>query len=677
MRIFVYIAGAMMFMCPGLFCCGGQSVWLDELANVDRIEHGAHGLVTPRVSTNYKERDKDGNRKYFPMTLGGQVYERGVGVHARSEIFVRLSGDVERFDAVVGLDDSVGERGAVVFEIWSDDRLLTSSERITGAGNGIPVSVALNDAKRLALIVDTTGTSIANCHFDWADAKFVMKDEAKTSPSLCFMDDVTTPVIVCDDGDEPRFHGPQVVGASPGKPFLFRVPATGNSPLTYRCEDLPDGLTLDAATGIISGCIVSEGLHLAHVVVTNNRGSAEREYAFVARPNRLALTPPMGWNSWNCFHWAINDKLVREMADCFETLGLAAHGYQYVVIDDVWQADKVRPTTGALCAAKQKFPDMKGLADALHDKGLKFGIYSSPGPTTCANFAGSYQHEQEDADQFAAWGIDYLKYDWCGYSKVVPNFSRGELIKPYKLMSDCLHSTSRDIVFSLCQYGMGSVWEWGRTEAGGNLWRTTGDIIDTWGCMSTIGFAQKDKAQWACPGGWNDPDMLTVGWVACTRKLHPSLLKPNEQLTHISLWSLLSAPLMIGCDLTKMDDFTRSLLTHSEVIDINQDVLGRQADRVDRDGFGEVWAKELSDGTIAVGLFNRDIVSRKVCADFAKLGRAGGVAEPVRDVWQCRDLGEFKDGITLDVPGHGVVLLKIGTPHKIPITESLKRSGMI
>jgi alpha-galactosidase len=300
---------------------------------------------------------------------------------------------------------------------------------------------------------------------------------------------------------------------------------------------------------------------------------------------------------------------------------------------------------------------MKGLADYVHALGLKIGLYSSPGPWTCGGCVGSYQHEEQDAQKYAEWGFDYLKYDWCSYGDIAPsNPNRDELMKPYRVMRAALDKVPRDILFSLCQYGMGNVWEWG-AQVGGNSWRTTGDITDTWGSMSGIGFAQDAPARYAGPGHFNDPDMLVVGKVGWGPSLHDTHLTPNEQYTHISLWCLLCSPLLIGCDMTQLDAFTLNLLTNDEVLEVNQDPLGEQAHRVGADGSVEVWAKKMEDGSTAVGLFNRDEVEKPVTAKWSDLNVKGKLR--VRDLWRQKDLGTFTDSFQAPVPRHGVVLIRL------------------
>jgi hypothetical protein len=266
----------------------------------------------------------------------------------------------------------------------------------------------------------------------------------------------------------------------------------------------------------------------------------------------------MGWNSWNCWGLSVDAEKVKRCANLMISSGLADHGWSYINIDDGWEAG--RDATGEILA-NNKFPDMKGLCDSIHALGLKTGIYSSPGPLTCGQFTGSYNHEMQDARTYARWGFDYLKYDWCSYDKVTKNYGRSELKKPFIFMKKAIESTSRDIVYSLCQYGMGNVWEWG-DSVGGSSWHTTGDITDTWESLSMIGFYQDVCAPFTRPGNWNDPDMLVVGWVGWGPNTRPTRLTPGEQYTHVSLWALLSSPLLLGCDLSLLDDFTMNLLTN-------------------------------------------------------------------------------------------------------------------
>ena len=271
--------------------------------------------------------------------------------------------------------------------------------------------------------------------------------------------------------------------------------------------------------------------------------------------------------------------------------------------------------------------------------------------------SGSFGYERQDAESYAKWGFDYLKYDWCSYSQIAPTPTLEDRKKPYRVMRAALDALDRDIVYSLCQYGAGNVWEWG-TEVGGNLWRVTGDITDTWASMSGIGFAQTGHEKYAGPGHWNDTDMLVVGKVGWGRTRRETNLTPNEQITHITLWSLQAAPLLIGADLSQADGFTVNLLGNPEVLAVNQDPLGAAAGRLRGDGRVDIWARRLSDGTMAVGLFNRAPIAMPIAVKLSELGLSG--AQPVRDLWQHRDLPSARDEISVTVPRHGAVFLKVG-----------------
>lgn len=479
----------------------------------------------------------------------------------------------------------------------------------------------------------------------------------------------------------PGIHGARIVGTTPGRPFLFLIPATGQGPLTFGAENLPAGLTLDPATGIITGSLEKEGVAVVKLTASGPKGSARRNLVIVGGQHKLALTPPMGWNSWNVWGLSVSDAKVRAAADAMVKSTLAAHGFTYINIDDGWEKChapqksilnmfiKPKPEDMKNCRAadgtvltNDKFPDMKALADYVHSKGLKLGIYSSPGPLTCGGYTGSYGYEANDAKTYAEWGIDYLKYDWCSYTSVVKTVKvLDALQKPYILMRGELDKVNRDIVFSLCQYGMGDVWKWG-VEVGGNLWRTTGDIRDTWNSMSKIGFNQNGHEVYAGPGHWNDPDMLVVGSVGWGPALHKTMLTQDEQVVHITLWAMLAAPLLIGCDMTNLDQFTLDLLTNDEVLDVNQDPLGKAASRKALDGETEVWARPLWDGTQAVAAFNRGGTIQKVTIKWSDLGLSG--SQPVRDLWLQKDQGAADGSYTASVPPHGAVMLKVGKPQK-------------
>jgi len=349
------------------------------------------------------------------------------------------------------------------------------------------------------------------------------------------------------------------------------------------------------------------------------------------------------------------------------------HGYQYVNIDDCWavKPGSSDPSLGGeprdgqgRVNANQRFPDMKALTDYIHSKGLKAGTYTSPGPTTCAGHVGAWQHEKADVRRFVEWGFDFLKYDWCSYGDIAKNPDRAALQKPYRQLGDLLKQQPRDVVLNLCQYGMGNVWEWGK-EVGGHSWRTAGDLGGSFegipAALFRDGFdvySRNELHKFGGPGAWNDPDYLLLGYLSNWQgKTVPSPLTPNEQYTHVSLWCILAAPLIFSGDITRLDDFTLSLLTNDEVIGVDQDPLGRPGRRVSIDEDREVWARELEDGSLAVGLFNRGEMQTDMAATWASLGLKG--SHRVRDLWKQKDLGKFKTEFKSTVPRHGVVFVRI------------------
>jgi alpha-galactosidase len=359
--------------------------------------------------------------------------------------------------------------------------------------------------------------------------------------------------------------------------------------------------------------------------------------------NGLAKTPPMGWNSWNQFKSRVEDKVIREIADAMVASGMRDAGYIYVNIDDTWEGE--RDAQGNITSNK-KFPDMKALADYIHSKGLKLGIYSSPGPNTCAGYEGSYGHEEQDAKTFAAWGIDYLKYDWCGARNL---YTDEEMPAVYQKMGDALLATKRPIVYSLCQYGRLDVWKWG-PDVGGNLWRTTGDIGDRWDSMTRIGFGQNDLAPFAKTGHWNDPDMLEVG---------NGGMSNDEYKIHMSLWAILAAPLLAGNDIRNMTAETKAILLNPEVIAVDQDKDGKQGKRVWQSDDQEIWVRELSGGARVVGVFNRGTAAADITVKWADLGVTKKVKQ-VRDLWEKRDVKVEGPEYKVTVPSHGVVFLSLG-----------------
>ncbi|SEF89899.1 alpha-galactosidase [Bryocella elongata] len=383
-------------------------------------------------------------------------------------------------------------------------------------------------------------------------------------------------------------------------------------------------------------------------------------YAQASVANVVAARPPMGWNSWNHFGDKVTAADVRAAADALVTSGMRDAGYVYVNVDDGWQG--TRDAAGRI-HANVRFGDMKALVDYVHSRGLKFGIYSSPGPRTCAGYEGSFGHEVEDAQVYTSWGVDYLKYDLCTFGGIIGTYGPKakeisyadaliQMRRAYEVMHRALMATGRPILYSFCQYGFGRSWQWAAAD-GANLWRTTGDIQDNYDRMINIGFSQDGLEKFAGPGHWNDPDMLEVGNGHMTH---------DEYLSHMSLWALLAAPLLAGNDLSTMSDATRAILTNREVIAIDQDEAGVQGHRAWSEGTLEVWVKPLADGSSAVGLFNEADWTASVDVDWERLGYSGPLN--IRDVWSGTDLAAGSERLRRLIPRHGVLLLRVSRASK-------------
>ncbi len=406
----------------------------------------------------------------------------------------------------------------------------------------------------------------------------------------------------------PVFHGAAITGNYPGTEFLFTVPATGQRPISFGADSLPKGLTIEANTGIIRGMVNARGEYHVKVTAINAAGTAT-EIVKIVIGDTLALTPPMGWNSWNVFTNTLDEKLVMEITDAMVSSGMRDMGYQYINMDDYWHAasrdDKGRPV-----ADSAKFPHgIKWLSDYVHSKGLKLGIYSDAGDKTCGKCFGGFQHEEIDAQTYAEWGIDLLKYDFC----YVP-WKKKEAIDRYTKMGKALRGSGRSIVYSLCNWGLFQPWKWG-AQVGGHYWRTTPDIIDTWnggpfwfGSFMSILKKQTDLYKYAGPGHWNDPDMMIVGNYGKGKATGGNGkykgMTDLEYYSHMALWCMLNAPLLSSCDLRSMNDGTKSILMDSKLLAINQDELGKQAQLVSKKGGIWVYSKELKNGT-ARAFFNK------------------------------------------------------------------------
>ncbi len=606
------------------------------------------------------------NTQGGPLQIAGRSFASGIGVQADTSFAVTL-GSATHFHALVGVDDAFGGKGSAVFEVLADGQLVWQRE-LSRTEPAAVVDVDLTGHRVLLLVTRDAGGNLTQASGDWADATLTFAGEAPTSvvpPSVVEPLDILTPAASV----APRINGPRVFGVRPGHPFLYQIPATGRRPLNFSARNLPEGLQVDPATGSISGRIAAAGTYRVTLVAANGEGKDEQPLR-IEVGEAIALTPALGWNSWNCWAGAVDQEKVLTSAKAMASSGLVEHGWSYMNIDDTWQG--TRPPPAHALQANEKFPDMKKLSAEIHALGLKLGIYSTPWITSYATYpggssddpagtwarpdgtkqvnrkikpwaVGDYSFATADARQWADWGVDYLKYDWNPIQ-----------FPETATMANALRDSGRDIIYSLSNAApFEHAGDWNRLA---NSWRTTGDIRDTWGSMSGIGFAQDRWRAFGGPGHWNDPDMLVVGYVGWGPKLHPTRLTPNEQYTHISLWSLLSAPMLIGCDLARLDAFTLNLLSNDEVLAISQDELGHQAAQTYVDGRRQVWVKALADGSHAVGFFNLAQSPQDISVAWTQLGlKAPG---RVRDVWRQHDEAPG-DRVTANLPRHGVLLLRV------------------
>jgi alpha-galactosidase len=471
----------------------------------------------------------------------------------------------------------------------------------------------------------------------------------------------------------PRIHGPRINGGRADRPFLYRIPCTGERPIFFTVENLPASLHLESSTGILQGRTPAKEGEYPMILKTANRwGSDQRKFKILVG-NTIALTPPMGWSSWYAWSDRISDPLIRKTATAMIDSGVADYGYQYIGIDDCWMYQvegkdplrngKPRSPEGIILPNKL-FPDMKSLVDYIHSLGLKAGIYTSPGPYTCQVYTGSYRHEEDDARQFAAWGFDLLKYDWCSYSGVAEGPGRESVQAPFRKMGIILRNLDRDILFNICQYGKEEVWKWG-ADVGGQTWRTTGDLSLESGdrLPAFYGVARRNMqlSEFAGPGRWNDPDYLMFGYMADSNDSEApakkAILTPEEQYSYMSLWSLMAAPLFFSGDLIRLDPFTRNVLCNSEIIEVNQDPLGRQARLVYENEKEWILLKTMENGSYVLGMFNLSSKSRRISVAWKDLGLSE--RQKVRDLWFQKELGSYGKTFSTILAAHDVRVLHL------------------
>ena len=605
-----------------------------------------------------------------PLSIGGQKFQNGIGTRALSTLWLELDGRTQMFLASVGVDDSApNEAASACFTIIGDGKKLWTSGTMKRGEAAKAVDLNLKGVRSLLLKVDHVGESNTFNHADWAEPRFIV---AGAKPRTVNAPAEKKVILTPKPPRAPRINGSKVYGCRPGNPFIYRIPTTGERPIQFAADGLPSCLRLDAENGIITGTAPARGTLTLTLRARNRHGSAARAFKIVSG-DTLALTPPMGWNHWYAHYNRVTDVMMRQAADVMVRTGMADVGYSFVNIDDCWmnaapdakrtpdplRVGPFRDAAGNILPNKY-FPDMRAMTDYIHAKGLKAGIYTSPGPLTCAGYCGAYEHEQQDARLFAEWGFDFLKYDWCSYSKVAANDkSLAMMKKPYILMGGILKRLPRDIVFNLCQYGMGDVWEWG-AEIGGHCWRTAGDLGAELNRIFAVALKNAEYRQWSKPGAWNDPDYIQIGFIGDARTNgapKPCPLTPSEQYAFMSLWSLMAAPIFYRGDMSQLDPFTLNVLCNPEVIEVNQDPLGESARVVKLTDDTFLMVKRLEDGSHAVGLCNRGETKETVTAKWSDIGVNG--PRIVRDLWRQHDLGKADGQFKAPVPRHGVVFVRI------------------
>jgi alpha-galactosidase len=640
-----------------------HSVWLDDL----NIKSFSEGIPSVAAKTN-----AHGDS----IRIGNVYFARGIGVQSLSVLSFFLNGNAKQFTASVGADVAANPGASFKFFVIGDRKILFTSGEMKAGEESQNINISLAGVKRLGLLVSVNKENTSKAYADWANAQFVMKTNC--IPQQIPNNDVKyilTPVAA----RSPKINSANVFGTRPGNPFLYAIAATGERPLYFEATNLPKGLSLDSETGFITGTVTRKGIYPVTLRAKNRYGSVKKNL-LVKVGDTVGLTPPLGWNGWNSWAKDIDEKKVIASANAMISSGLINHGWTYINVDDAWQGQR-----GGKYNAIQpngKFPGFQSMIDYIHARGLKFGLYSTPWITSYAGYVGGssnfengaypdsiknnkrayryigkYRFEKNDAKQMAEWGVDYLKYDW-----------RIDLNSAQR-MSDALINSGRDIFYSLSNSApFALVKDW---EHIANSWRTGPDIRDSWLSLYYSAFTIDKWAPYAGPGHWNDPDMLVVGNVTTGTALHPTRLTPDEQYSHVSLFSLLSAPLMIGCPIEEMDAFTLNLLSNDEVIAIDQDALGKPARLLlDEDGV-QVWVKPMQDGSYAIGLFNIDGYGttpesyirwgdekpKSFELELNKIGLKG--KWKLRDVWRQKNLGEFTTTFKTNIRHHGVVLVRL------------------
>ncbi|MFT3934858.1 MAG: NPCBM/NEW2 domain-containing protein [Chitinophagaceae bacterium] len=664
-KITTYLFYVLLFVTISMHAQQTNSIYLSDLP----LHDFESGMVMPKANIAYVN---------SPLKVAGKTYSKGIGARPISALFFYLGGKALHFSGMAAHDDAGRSDTHIQFYILADGKIIWQSKPMLAGEASDKFDLDLNGVQKLGLLLIKTEDVPFVASGDWLEPLIIMQDGYKPEKVA---NPINQYILTPKEEVQPKITSAKVFGVGPGHPFLYNISATGTRPMQFAATELPDGLSIDKQTGIITGRIVKAGDYVVQLLAKNKYGETKKTLTIKCGA-AICLTPTIGWNGFNAWGHYITQDIVLRSAKVIVASGLINHGWNYINIDDTWEGQR----GGVLNAIQpnEKFPNMQALMDSLHAMGFKTGIYSTPWIATYAGYTGStsdyedghlsdtsrdmpnkrsihyigkYHFEENDAKQWAKWGIDYMKYDW-----------RMDTASAQR-MSTALKNSGRDIAFSLSNnapFEYADVW-----ANVSNCWRTGADIRDSWLSVLNAGFTINKWQPFAGPGHWNDPDMLVVGDISTGKPLSPTRLTADEQYTHISQWSLLAAPLLIGCTIENLDSFTMNLLTNDEVIAIDQDPLGIAAKQMlNKDGM-QVWARPLQDGSYAVGLFNtgNSVESpasyftwgnekpKELNFNFEIAGLKG--KWQLRDLWRQKDLGTFNGSFNATIPFHGVLLLRM------------------